>query len=130
MSDLSNYAEGALYDWLTGRANAPATTTRYLALFSAVTDAEAGTGTEVTGGTHAARVAVAFGAHAGGAGSNSGVIDVGPMTGAGTATHAALFDALTGGNPITAIKPLAASRTYAINDIIRFAVGEIDATLL
>lgn len=128
MSDLSNYSEGALYDWATGRANAPATTTRYLALFSAVTDAEAGTGTELTGGA-VARVAAAFGAHTNGAGSNSGVVDVGPMGTTDTATHAALFDAATGGNPVTAIKALATARAFISGDIIRFAVGEIDFTM-
>ena len=128
MTDFSNYAEGHVYDWATGRASAPATTTRYLALFTAVTSAEAGTGTEVAV-TGYARQAVTFGAHTDGVGANTGVVDFGPLDSTGTATHAALFDASSGGNAITAIKALAASRTWASGDIIRFAVGEIDFTV-
>lgn len=99
MSDLSNYAEGELYDWIAGIADPPATGTRYLALFTAVSDAEAGTGTEIADAGYA-RQAVAFGAHTNGAGSNSGTITFGPITGGsgGTVTHSALFDASSGGN--------------------------------
>lgn len=46
MSNLSNYAEGKIYDHMTGRVSWTMPTTVYLALFTAVTDAEAGTGTE------------------------------------------------------------------------------------
>lgn len=125
MSDLSNYAESKLYDWSTGRANAPATTGRYLALFTAITDSEAGTGVEVAVSGYA-RQLVAFGADVDGAGSNSGVIDVGPLQGAGTVVAAGLFDAAVGGNAITRIKNLAVSKDWAAGDTIRFAVGEID----
>lgn len=128
MSDLSNYAESKLYDWATGRANAPATTTRYLALFTAVTDAEAGTGTEVAVAGYA-RQALAFGADTDGAGSNNAIARFGPLSGSGTVTHAAIFDSSSGGNPITAIKPLAANKTWAAGDFIEFAVGDVDFTM-
>lgn len=88
MSDLSNYAEGKIYDHMTGRASWTMPTTVYLALFTAVTDAEAGTGTEVAVANYA-RQAVAFGAATDGAGSNSAIVDFTNMQGSGTATHAA-----------------------------------------
>lgn len=124
MSDFSNYAEGKVYDHCTGRSSWTMPSP-YLALFTAVTDAEAGTGTEVAVSGYA-RVAVAFGAHTDGAGSNSGTIDVGPLTGSGTVTHAALMDASSAGNAITVIKALAASKAWTAGDTIRFLAGDID----
>ena len=128
MSDLSNYSESKVYDWLTGRVTPPAVTTRYLALFTAVTDAEAGTGTEVTASGYA-RQAVTFGADTNGAGENSTELLFGPLSGAGTATHSALFDAAAGGNPLTAIKALPVSKTWADGDRIRFAPGTVDLSV-
>jgi hypothetical protein len=125
MSDFSNYAEHKVYDHCTGRAAWTMPTSLYLALFTAVTDAEAATGTEVAVSGYA-RVAVAFGPDTDGAGSNSGVIDVGPLQGSGTVTHAALMDASSAGNAITVIKALAASKAWTAGDTIRFAVGDID----
>ena len=109
MSDFSNYTEGKIYDHVTGRVSWTMPATVYLALFTGVTDAEAGTGTEVAGGSYA-RQAVAFG----------------PLSGSGTATHGALFDAVAAGNALTVIKLLAVSKTWADGDSIQFAVGDID----
>ena len=128
MSDFSNYAEGKIYDHVTGRVSWTMPAVAYLALFTAVSDAEAGVGTEVSTGGYA-RQAVAFGAATDGAGSNSAIETFGPLSGAGTATHGALFDALEVGNPLTIIKPLAASKTWADGDSIQFAVGDIDFTV-
>lgn len=125
MADFSNYAEGKIYDHATGRLAWTMPTTVYLALFTAVSDAEAGTGTEVSAAGYA-RQAVAFGAAVDGAGSNSAIELFGPLSGAGTVTHAALFDAATAGNAITIIKALAASKTWADGDSIQFAIGDID----
>jgi hypothetical protein len=125
MSDLSNYAETKLYDHLMSRGAFTMPPGVFLALFTAVTDSEAGTGTEVAVAGYA-RQACAMGASTDGAGSNSGVVEFGPLSGSGTATHAALFDAVSGGNPLTAIKALAASKTWAAGDFIRFPIGEVD----
>jgi hypothetical protein len=125
VSDLSNYAETKLYDHLMGRSAYTMPTGLFLALFTAVTDAEAGTGTEVAAGGYA-RQACAMGASTDGAGSNSGVVEFGPLAGSGTATHAALFDAVSAGNPLTAIKALAVSKIWAAGDFIRFPIGEVD----
>ena len=125
MSDFSNYTEGKIYDHVTGRVSWTMPATAYLALFTGVTDAEAGTGTEVAGGSYA-RQAVAFGPATDGAGSNSAIETFGPLSGAGTATHGALFDAVEAGNALTVIKLLAVSKTWADGDSIQFAVGDID----
>ena len=128
MSDLSNYLENALYDHIVRNTAYASPTTVYLALFTAVTDAEAGTGTECVAVGYA-RQAVAFGAPANGAGSNSAIETFGPLAGTGTVTHAALMDAAAAGNALTAIKALAASKTWQDGDSIQFAVGEIDFAL-
>lgn len=128
MSDLSNYLENALYNHVLRNTAMTSPTTVYLALFTAVTDAEAGTGTEVAASGYA-RQAVTFGAPTNGAGSNSGAVTFGPLSGSGTATHAALMDAESGGNALTAIKALAASKTWADGDSIQFAAGDIDFDL-
>lgn len=128
MSDLSNYAENALVNHLLRNTALTSPTTVYLALFTAVTDAEAGTGTELAVSGYA-RQAVAFDAPSNGATQNSAIEDFGPLTGSGTVTHAALFDAVSGGNAISVIKALAASKTFASGDTIRFAAGDIDFSL-
>lgn len=125
MSDLSNYLETKLCDHVVRNTAYTQPATVYLALFTAVTDAEAGTGTECAA-TGYARQAVAFGASTNGAGANSGIVTFGPLTGTGTITHAALMDASTAGNCLTIIKALAASKTYQDGDSIQFAVGDID----
>ena len=128
--DLSNYAEGKLYDHLTGRAAFTIPPGCFLALFTALTDAEAGTGTEVAVAGYA-RQSCAMGAMTPGTdtpGSNTGTLTFGPLTGGGgTATHAALFDAVAAGNPLTAIKALAVARTWLAGDSIVLNPG--DATL-
>src|SRR3990167_6561001 len=86
MSDFSNYAEGKIYDHVTGRVSWTMPAVAYLALFTAVSDAEAGVGTEVSTGGYA-RQAVAFGAATDGAGSNSAIETFGPLSGAGTGTR-------------------------------------------
>lgn len=125
MSDLSNYLETKLYDHVVRNTAFTSPTTVYLALFTAVTDAEAGTGTECVAVGYA-RQLVAFGASTDGAGSNSAIEDFGPLSGTGTITHAGLFDASAAGNALTILKALAASKTWQDGDTIRFAVGDID----
>jgi hypothetical protein len=125
MSDMSNYLENALYNHVLRNTTYTSPTTIYAALFTAVTDAEAGTGTEVTGGSYA-RQTVAFGAPSNGAGSNSGLITFPTATANwGTVTHASLADAVSGVNHLSIIKALAASKVVNTDDIFRFPIGNI-----
>lgn len=129
MSDLSNYLENKLVDHVLRATTYTAPATVYVALFTAVTDAEAGTGTEVTGGAYA-RQAVAFDAPTNGTTQNTSTVTFPTATADwGTVTHAALFDASTAGNALTAIKALAASKVVNTTDVIRFLAGEIDFSL-
>ena len=129
MADLSNYLENALVNHVLRNTALTSPTTVYLALYTAVTDAEAGTGTEVSGGAYA-RQAAAFDAPSNGVTQNSATITFPTATANwGTITHAAIMDAATAGNPLTAIKALAASKTVNNGDVIRFLAGEVDFSL-
>jgi hypothetical protein len=127
MSQLADWAENAALDWLMGGASPTRPTNRYLALFTSATNDSTG-GTEMSGGGYA-RQAVTCGAASGGACSNTNEITF-TISGVDPAafTHAAVFDALTGGNRIWH-GALTASKDLADGDSIVFAAGELDFTL-
>lgn len=133
MSDLSNAFESRVYDWLFRPGEAVTRPTAlYLALFTAVTSAEAGTGTEVTGGSYArVNTTSLIGAPTDGVGSNTGAITfAAPTANWGTVTHFGIFDASTGGNAVTALKVLAASRIINNGDAApSFAIGDLDLSV-
>ena len=120
MADLSTFLRNALYDHaLRNTAYTPPATV-YLALYSDAT-------TELTAGGYAPQ-AVAMGAPTDGVGPNSAAPEFGPATGSDwpAATHVALHDAATAGNRLTQIKALAAPKTAAVGDSIRFPIGNVD----
>jgi hypothetical protein len=129
MSDLSNYAENKLLDHLLGLAAFTMPTPVYLAAFTAVTDAEAGTGTEVTGGSYA-RVAITslMSAAVDGNSSNAGVINFPTATANwGTPTHFGIFDAAAAGNALSIIKARNGSPVPITTGMtLSLAVGELD----
>ena len=134
MSDLSNVMEQRLYDWLfrPGTAAPTRPTAIWIGLFTAVTNAEAGTGTEVTGGSYArVDVTSAFGASTDGAGSNTAAVTfAAPTANWGTVTHFGIFDASTAGNPVTALRALTASRVINNGDAApSFAIGALTASV-
>lgn len=127
---LSNTYENRVYDWLYRAGQTPARPAGvWVGLITAVTDAEAGTFTEVTGGSYA-RQPVTMSAPTDGAGSNSAdVVFPAPTAAWGTVTHFALFDAVTAGNPISAAVPLSAARVINNGDAApRFAAGSLTAS--
>jgi hypothetical protein len=129
MSQLSDYAEKAALDWLMGGATPVRPSARYLALFTSAT-ADAGTGTEMSGGGYA-RQAVTLTAATLGAGecSNSNALTF-TISGVDPApfTHGGIFDALSGGNMLWH-GPLTASKDLGDGDSIVFAAGELDFAL-
>src|SRR5688572_1833566 len=129
MSDFSNYAENALINHLLRNTTLTSPATVYVGLFTAVTDAESGTGTEVTGGSYT-RMADAFIASTNGVTSNSGIITFTTATANwSTITHAGLFDAVSAGNPLSALKAIAASKIINSGDIFRFPIGNLTFTI-
>jgi hypothetical protein len=109
MSDLSNEYENRVVNWLFRPAQSVTRpSTVYLALFTAVTDPEAGTGTEVTAASYArVDVSAAFSAPANGIITNLVPITFpNPLENWGTIRFLALMDAATAGNAITIIKSI------------------------
>lgn len=98
----------------------------YIGLFTAA-PGETGGGTEVSGGSYA-RTAATF-TVSGNEATNSGAVEFPAASGSwGTITHAAVFDALSGGNML-AYASLTASKTITTGDVLRFPAGDIDITL-
>lgn len=129
MADFSNYAENAILNHVFRNSALTSPTTVYCALFTAVTDAEAGTGTEVSGGSYA-RTAITFGAPSNGVSTNSSAVTF-PQASAswGTVTHFGIFDASTNGNALSIIKALSASKTIGSGDTAQFAIGDLSITV-
>jgi hypothetical protein len=130
MSDFSNYAENAVGNHLLRNTSLTSPTLVYLALFTAVSDAEAGTGTEVSGGSYA-RQAVTFGAPTNGVFTNSSAVTFPAATGNwGTVSHCAIFDAVSTGNAISIIKALTGG-SVAVNtpNVFEIASGQLSFTL-
>ena len=130
MSDLSNYAEDLLLNALLRGVAISSPPTPRIALFTAVTDAEAGTGTECAA-TGYSRQAVTFSAPSpAGVTANAGAVSFGPLSGSGTITHAAIVDSASGAfNALSSIRALAAPKAWSDGDTIEFAAGDIDFTL-
>jgi hypothetical protein len=117
---FSNYLENKVLGHVFGAAAYTAPATLYLALFT--TDpGEAGTGTEVSGGSYA-RQTVAFtvtGAQA----ANTAAVEFPTATASwGTITYGAVYDAVSGGN-LLASGALTVSKTIASGDVLRVVAG-------
>lgn len=127
MSEMSNYLENALVNATLRNTSYTSPTTVYVGLFT--TDpTDAGTGTEVAGGSYA-RTAVTFGAPSNGVSSNSADVTFPTATGSwGTITHIGIHDASTTGN-LLYHTPLDTSKTIASGDIFRISSGNLTVTL-
>lgn len=125
MSSMTDYLEDKLRDHVLRNVAYTSPTTVYLALFTTATT-DAGGGTEVAGGSYA-RQAVAFAAGGAGTGAadNSADESFSNMP-AATVTHAALFDASSGGNMLLHAA-LTTPKTVGAGDLLTFAAGDVDA---
>ena len=122
----SDYLENKVQDHVFSNNEYTAPTTLYLALFTTAT-ADDGTGTEVTGGSYA-RQAIAF-TTTGDTSSNTANVEFPTATASwGTVTHAAIYDAVSGGNMLTH-GALTDSKVISSGDVFRVNAGELDITL-
>ena len=127
MSELSNHLETALINATLRNTAYTSPATVYAALFT--TDpTDAGSGTEVTGGSYA-RTAITFGSPSNGVTTNSADVTFPTCTVAwGTVTHMGIFDASTSGN-LLYHTPLDASKTVDSGDIFKISSGNLSVTL-
>lgn len=122
----TDYLENALLNHVLRNTALTSPTTVYVGLTSTATT-DAGGGTELSGNGYA-RQSVTFGAPSGGSVSNSVEVLFPEATGAwDEATHFFIADAASSGNRLYH-GALDASRTAALGDQIRFAVGALTVT--
>jgi len=126
MAAMSNYLETALVNAVLRNTSYTSPTTVYVGLFTS-DPTDAGSGTEVSGGSYA-RKAMAFSSPSNGATSNSSAVEFDQATASwGTVTHFGLFDASSSGN-LLLHGALTASKTIDSGDVFKFASSALTAT--
>ena len=124
---FTNFLETEILDHVFAGAAYTAPTTKYLALFTALADGEAGSVTEVTGGGYA-RQTVAF-TTSGNTTSNNAAVEYPTATANyGTVTHVGVYDASSSGN-LMAYAALSSNKTIETGDVFRVPSGDLDITL-
>ena len=124
---FTNFLETEILDHVFAGAAYTAPTTKYLALFTAIADGEAGSVTELSGSAYA-RQTVAF-TTSGNTTSNNAAVEFPTATGnGGTVTHVGVYDASSSGN-LMAYATLSASKTIETGDGFRVPSGDLDITL-
>jgi hypothetical protein len=128
MSAISNYLENALINATLRNTTYTSPATVYAGLFTS-DPTDAGSGTEVSGGSYA-RKAITFAAPSNGVTTNSAAAcEFDQATGSwGTITHFGIFDALTSGN-LLYYGALTTSKTIASGDVFKFATSSVSVTL-
>lgn len=127
MAEISNFLENALINATLRNTSYTSPTTVYVALFTS-DPTDAGSGTEVSGGSYA-RTAVTFGAPSNGVSTNSANVEFPVCTSSwGTITHIGIMDALTTGN-LLYHTALTTSKVIDVDDIFRITTGNLSVTL-
>jgi len=126
MAAMSNYLETALVNAVLRNTSYTSPTTVYVGLFTS-DPTDAGSGTEVSGGSYT-RKAMAFASPTNGATSNSSAVEFDQATASwGTVTHFGLFDASSSGN-LLLHGALTTSKTIDDGDVFKFATSALTAT--
>jgi len=127
MAEMSNYLEDALINATLRATTFTSPATVYVSLHTA-DPTDAGTGTEVSGGSYA-RQSASFAAPSNGASATDADITFPQATGSwGTVSHIGIWDALTTGNLLYHTQ-LDASKTIDTGDIFKIASGSLTVTL-
>ena len=123
---MSNFLENELYDHVLRNAAYTSLTNLYVSLHTA-DPTDAGTGTEVSGGSYA-RTAVTMGAPTNGSGTNSADVQFPQSTADwGTVTHIGIWDATTAGNMLFHT-PLDTNKNITTGDVFKIAAGSLTIT--
>ena len=127
MAEMSNFLEDALINATLRATTFTSPATVYVSLHTA-DPTDAGTGTEVSGGSYA-RQSASFAAPSNGASATDADITFPQATGSwGTVSHIGIWDALTTGNLLYHTQ-LDASKTIDVGDIFKIASGSLTVTL-
>lgn len=123
---FSNFLENKVLGHVFGATPYTAPAVLYVGLFTS-NPGETGSGTEVSGGSYA-RQTIAFTVTASQA-SNTAAVEFPTATASwGTITHAAIFDAASGGDML-AYGALTISKTIDSGDVFRIPAGDFDIDL-
>ncbi len=127
MAEMSNYLENALINASLRATTFTAPSVVYVGLYT--TDpTDAGTGTEVSGGSYA-RQSATFGAPSNGVSTTTADITFPQCTSTwGTVSHIGILDALTTGN-LLYHTPLTTSKAIDTGDLFKIASGSLTVTL-
>lgn len=126
MAEMSNFLENELYDHVLRNAAYTSPANIYVSLHTA-DPTDAGTGTEVSGGSYA-RTAVTMGAPTNGSGTNSADVQFPQATGDwGSVSHIAIWDATTAGNMLFHT-PLDTTKNITTGDVFKIAAGSLTVT--
>lgn len=126
MAEMSNHLENELYDHVLRNASYTSPTNIYVSLHTA-DPTDAGTGTEVSGGSYA-RTAVTMGAPTNGSGTNSADVQFPQCTSDwGSVSHIGIWDATTGGNMLFH-SPLDTTKNLTTGDVFKIASGSLTVT--
>lgn len=127
MAEISNFLENAIINATLRNTAYTSPTTVYVGLFTS-DPTDAGSGTEVSGGSYA-RTAVTFGAPSNGVTTNSAAVEFPQATGNwGTVGWIGIHDAATSGN-LLYHTALDASKTIETGDIFKISTGNLSVTL-
>jgi hypothetical protein len=127
MAEMSNYLENALINATLRATTFTSPATVYVGLYTA-DPTDAGTGTEVSGGSYA-RQSVTFGAPSNGVSTNSAAVEFPQCTLTwGTVSHIGILDASTSGN-LYYHTALDSSKTIETGDVFKIAIGNLSVTL-
>jgi hypothetical protein len=127
MAEISNYLENAIINATLRATTFTSPSTIYVSLHTA-DPTDAGTGTEVSGGSYA-RKSITFGAPSNGVTSSNADVTFDTATANwGTITHIGLWDALTTGN-LLYHTALDIPKVIDTNDIFKINSGALTVTI-
>jgi hypothetical protein len=127
MAEFSNYLENALINAVLRNTSYTSPTTVYIGLFTS-DPTDAGSGTEVTGGSYA-RTSATFGAPSNGVSVTTADVTFPTATASwGTVGWIGIHDASTAGN-LLFHTPLDVSKTIDSGDIFKISSGNLSVTL-
>jgi hypothetical protein len=127
MAEFSNYLEDKILDHVLKNVSYTSPTTVYVGLFTS-DPTDAGTGTEVSGGSYARQV-LSVTTASGGIVTSSGDVTFPQATATwGTISHIGILDALTSGN-LLMHTALTTSKVIETGDILKVSSGNLTVTL-
>jgi hypothetical protein len=127
MAELSDYLENKLLDHVLRNVSYTSPTTVYVGLFTA-DPTDAGTGTEVSGGSYARQIVSVTTATGGIVTSSADVTFPQATASWGTISHIGLLDALSSGN-LLMHTALTTSRAIETGDVLKISTGSLTASL-